>query len=81
MENQNKLIDQFHKNSSEFVEVHISKWKAQDYIDIRIWHLPNPAEPGSQQPTKKGICINSDLLPKLIQGLQKAQKSLEKEEG
>lgn len=79
MENQNRLIDQFHKNSQELVEVHITEWKSQDYIDIRIWTLPNPAEPGSQQPTKKGICINAELLPKLIQSLQKAQKMLEKE--
>ena len=79
MENQ-RLVDQFHKNSQELVGIHISEWKAQDYIDIRIWTLPNPAEPGSQQPTKKGICINAELLPKLIQSLQKAQKTLRKED-
>lgn len=78
MENQNKLVDQFHKNSQELVEIHISEWKAQDYVDIRIWTLPNPAEPETQQPTKKGICINSELLPRLIKALEKAQKTLEK---
>lgn len=78
MENRNRLIDQFHKNSQERVEIHLSKWKTQDYIDMRIWTLPNPAEPGSEQPTKKGICINIELLPKLIKALQKAQKEAEK---
>jgi len=67
MENQNKLIDQFHKNSQELVEVHITKWKAQDYVDIRIWMLPDPVNEKERQPTKKGICINADLLPKFGQ--------------
>jgi len=78
MENQNRLIDQFHKNSSELIEVNISEWKCQKYIDIRIWYLPNPAEPGSEQATKKGITLNLELLPKLMSALEKAKKVLEK---
>ncbi len=78
MERQNKLIDQFHKNSMELVEVHLIKWKDRDYVDLRIWTLPNPAEPGSQQPTKKGICLSSDLLPKLINALNKVDKVLKR---
>ncbi|MHA1280832.1 MAG: transcriptional coactivator p15/PC4 family protein [Candidatus Helarchaeota archaeon] len=78
MENQNKLIDQFHKNSQELIEIHITKWKAQDYVDIRIWMLPDPVNEKERQPTKKGICINADLLPKLIKALEKAKKVLEK---
>jgi len=73
-----RLIDQFHKNSIELIEVNITEWKAQEYIDIRIWHLPDPVKSGIAQPTKKGICINAELLPKLIKALQKAQKALEK---
>jgi len=78
MESQNKLIDQFHKNSSELIEVNISEWKCQKYVDIRIWYLPNPAEPGTQQATKKGICLSAELLPKLMKALEKAKKVLEK---
>jgi len=78
MENKNRLVDQFHKNSSELIEVNISEWKCQKYIDIRIWYLPNPAEPGSQTATKKGICISEEFLPKLIKSLEKAKKILEK---
>jgi len=80
MTNKNRLVDQFHKNSSELIEVNISEWKCQRYIDLRIWYLPNPAEPGSQTATKKGICINEELLPRLIKALNKAQKALEKPE-
>ena len=79
METQNKLIDQFHKNSVELVEIHLTKWKGKDYADLRIFYLPNPAEEGSEVATKKGICLDAELLPKLIRGLQKAQRVIEKE--
>jgi len=78
MKNKNKLIDKFHKNSQEVVEIHITQWKAQDYVDIRIWMLPNPVNEKERQPTKKGICINAELLPELIKALEKARKVLEK---
>lgn len=78
MENQNKLIDQFHKNSQELIEIHLSKWKGKDYVDVRIWHLPDPIKEDEKIATKKGICINTELLPRLIKALQKAQKALEK---
>lgn len=78
MENQNKLIDQFHKNSQELVEVHITEWKSQDYVDIRIFYLPDSTKESERQPTKKGICINAELLPKLMKALEKARKALEK---
>ncbi len=75
MENQ-KLIDQFHKRSTELVEVHITEFRNQEYVDVRIWTLPNPADSKDWQPTKKGVCINIDLLPRLIAALQKAEKHL-----
>jgi len=78
MGNKNKLIDQFHKNSQEVVEIHITQWKTQDYVDIRIWMLPNPVNEKERQPTKKGICINAELLPELQKALEKARKTLEK---
>ncbi len=78
MEQQNKLIDQFHKNSSELVEVNITEFKGQEYVDVRIWTLTNPADSKDRQPTKKGVCINIDLLPRLITALQKAEETFNK---
>ena len=78
MENQNKLVDQFHKNSMELIEIQLTKWKAQNYVDILILALPNQAEPGTQQPTKNEICLNIEKLPRLIEALQKVQKAIEK---
>ena len=73
-----KLIDQFHKNSIELVEVNLTEWKAQEYIDIRIYYLPDPVNEKDRLPTKKGVCLNIEHLPRLIQALQKAQKLLKK---
>ena len=68
-----ELIDQFHKNSIELVEINLTEWKSQLYVDIRIFALNNPAERGSEVATKKGICISVELLPRLIKALEKAQ--------
>ena len=69
----NRLIAQFNKNSVEVIKVSESIFKGKRYIDIRIWvQGENPAEPGTEQPTKKGLCLSIDLLPELIQALKKA---------
>lgn len=68
-----ELIDQFHKNSVELVEINLNEWKTQLYVDIRIWTLEKPSEPGNVKPSHKGICLNVELLPELIRGLEKAE--------
>jgi len=69
----NKLLYEFRKNPSEKVRITETFFKGRKYIDIRIWLMGNnPAKPGSEQPTKKGICLSIELLPELIQGLNKA---------
>ena len=68
----NRLIAQFNKNSVEVVKISEAWFKGKRYFDIRIWTQgENPAEPGSEQPTKKGICLSAELLPDLIQALNK----------
>lgn len=71
-----KVVSQFHKNSIEIVKVCLSKWKGKEYIDLRIWIMQNPAEPGSEVATKKGIRLSVDLLPKLIEGLNETSRIL-----
>jgi len=72
-----KLIDSFHKNSIEVIKVQLQEWKSQEYVDIRVWYLEKPGEPGNEKPTHKGITLNVELLPKLIQALQQAQGILD----
>ena len=49
----NRLIAQFNKNSVEVVKISEAWFKGKRYFDIRIWvQGENPAEPGTEQPTK-----------------------------
>lgn len=75
-----KLIDQFHKNSVEIVKVQLEEFRDREYIDVRIWYLEDPAKNDSEKPTHKGLTLRVNLLPKLIQTLQKAQKVLKEAE-
>lgn len=80
MEDRQQLISQFHKSSIELVRINLSEWKSKPYVDIRIWVLEDPAKPGSAVPTKKGIRLSIDLLPKLIDALNKASRILKEKE-
>ena len=75
-----KLISQFHKNSIELVKINLSEWKSKLYVDVRIWLLKDPAKSGSAVPTKKGIRLSTDPLPKLIDALSKASRILKGKE-
>ncbi len=63
------LFGTFDKNSTERIEVKITTWKCQDYLDIRIFYTSNGKD---FMPTKKGITVNVELIPKLTQALKKA---------
>jgi len=72
----NKLIDSFHKNSIEIVKVNLQEWKGRKYLDVRVWLLDNAAKSGGKGPTRKGITLSVEFLPRLIKALEKAQKIL-----
>lgn len=72
-----KLIDSFHKNSVDLIKICLQEFRGKLYCDLRLWHLKNPAENGSEGPTHKGICLSAELLPRLIEGLKKAQEIIE----
>jgi len=79
MENQNKLIDEFHKNSQELVRISQTKFKDRDYIDMRVW-VQGETISQFDQATKKGLTISVSLLPRLLEALKKTEKALEKEQ-
>ncbi len=69
-------IAKFEKNSFEEVRVEISEWKSQKYINIRVWVNPRYEKDGMAKPTKKGITLNVELLPKLLEALKKVEEIL-----
>ena len=74
---EDRVIATFEKNSTEKIEVKIVEWKCQDYLDIRVWYTINGKD---FLPSKKGITLNIEVLPKLMQALAKADKVLKEEE-
>jgi len=72
-----KKIDEFFKNSAEIDKLVISltKWNGQDYIDFRWFYKPDGTE--NYIPTKKGISLSVDHIPKLKSAIEKAEKAVE----
>lgn len=73
----NYLIHEFQKNAGEKVHIQFNQYKGSDLIDIRVYYDTDNDE-SEWRPTRKGISIRVDLLPELLEGLQKAQKRLRK---
>jgi hypothetical protein len=70
----------FDKNSYEEVKVKIIEWKCQDYLDIRTWIKSRYDEEEKSRPTKKGITLNADSIPALVDALKKAAEALKEED-
>ena len=73
MNNNQKILGEFEKNSSEIVRISTVEYQSNQYLDVRIWILGDHGSKENRLPTKKGIRIHSELLPDLIQALQQAK--------
>jgi len=58
---------EFAKNKSETVRVSATEWEGHDLINIRVYALNRST--GEIGPTKKGISLNIDTIPELIEAL------------
>jgi len=79
--NESRLIGEFDKNSVEVVRIHIQEFRAMNYFDIRVWASATGEDKGAEKPTHKGLTLNVELLPQLIELLRKAQAAMEGEDG
>ncbi len=64
------VVGSFPKNNREEVRVSLSKFKGYDLVGVRQWYRTDNDEP---RPSKSGITIRVDLLPELLQLLEKAK--------
>ena len=62
------IIDRFQKSQRKEIIVAICKHGENLYADIRCWITDSK---GTEIPTKKGIQLRVDLLPELIDAIQK----------
>ena len=77
MSQSQKLIAEFRKNAAEVVRVYLTEFKGSSYFDLRIWLQEAPGEPGNLRPSKKGLCLNIELLNDLRQALEKLEAAIE----
>jgi hypothetical protein len=73
-EEKSRLVSEFEKNNAEMVRIHLIEWKAQTYVDIRVWYR---GDDGALHPGTKGIRLNAELLPELRSALDAAISALE----
>jgi len=71
------LLATLEKNSAEEIRFNLDEWKGSRYLDIRCWLKPAAFESSAAgTPTKKGIKLNVEQLPELIETLQKISRDL-----
>ena len=64
------IVGSFPKNNREEVRVTLSKFKGYDLVGVRQWFRNENDEP---RPSKSGVTVRVDLLPELLELIQKAQ--------
>lgn len=60
------------KNAREEIRVRLTEFKEFKLVDIRTFYEPENSQ--EKRPCGKGFAIRRDLLPELIEVLQKAQR-------
>jgi hypothetical protein len=66
-----QLIHAFSKNPLEEIRVSLTVFKKKQYIDLRVYYR---GDDGEYHPSKKGLTLSLDLLPELLEAVQKAQE-------
>ncbi len=64
------VVGSFPKNNREEVRVTLSKFKGYDLVGVRQWFKNDNDDP---RPSKSGVTIRVDLLPELLDLIQKAR--------
>lgn len=65
------VVGSFEKNSREDVRITLSKFKGYDLAGVRVWYKGDTED--DMRPSKTGITVRVELLPKLLAYLTKAK--------
>ena len=66
MKDKTKIVGEFEKNSFEVVRVSLGEFSGHNYVHIRTWIKgEDQTQAGVLLPTKKGIALRVELLPRL----------------
>ena len=70
-----RLVAQIQKNSKEEIRIAVSTYKDIPLIQIRTYAAYNNGD--ELRPTKKGVSMNLNLLPKLLESIDKLSTALD----
>ncbi|MCU0572377.1 MAG: transcriptional coactivator p15/PC4 family protein [Syntrophobacteraceae bacterium] len=57
----------------EEIRVSVSVYKGKQYIDLRIYYK---GDDGEFHPSKKGLTLSPDLLPDLVEAVEKLKEAV-----
>ncbi len=69
-----KVIAEFEKNAQETIRVQLREFRGYQLLDIRVFF--HPEEGGDMRPSKKGISVSAELVPKIKEAIQAAEDAL-----
>lgn len=70
-------IYEFQKNALEKVIIQFTEYNRNQLIDIRVFYNAGGAKE-EWLPSRKGLCVRTDLIPELKKSVDKAFKEWEK---
>ena len=74
--NNDLLIRDIRKNSTERIRMALRTWKNSQFLDIRNFYDGSGKET-EFRPTKKGIAVQLNFLPELKKGIEEAIEKAE----
>jgi hypothetical protein len=66
-----QLIHAIPKNPLEEIRVSLTVFRKKQYLDLRVYYK---GDDGEYHPSKKGLTLSLDLIPDLLEAVQKAQE-------
>ena len=70
---ESKVIHEFEKSAGELVRCSVTKFKGYPLVDIRIYFEDTS---GEYRPTKRGVCVHTELIDELHKGISKLKEVL-----
>jgi hypothetical protein len=74
-----KEIARIGKNALEEIRVKLTEYNGYDLVDMRVWAKHPIYE--KETPTRKGLTVNPELIPEIVEALEKAKRAFREGQG
>ena len=71
--NRNRIVDEIPTGRGYGVRVSRSKFRGKERLDVRHFFEARPGYPDTRQPTKKGVSLLLEHLPRLLAALRQIE--------